>query len=197
MRRALAAFLVLGFALAALAEEAFKPFEFSFPVFMAGSALPKPGPRLQVMFPSDFETIDYRTGNGGPFYGRREEIEALRRAVAEPPKLVKGVFQIRDPVSAQAAGRRVFDRTRNLFEAETQPPGQESGLFEVEEMRRADTRSVPILLVKGKLGPASVYSASLFLPDDTSVSIAYWMPMPPTKLNEEIWQRFASSIRER
>jgi len=197
VRRALfVALLVAAQCGAALAEEAFKPFEFSFPVYMERAALPKPGPRLQVMFPSDFEVVDYRTGNGGPFFGRREEIEALRRQVGEP-KLAKGVFQIMDVVRARPGEMRVFDRAANRFAVETQPLDEVNSLFKIQEMRRADTRSVPVLLVKAMLGTASVYSASLVLPDDAYVAITYWMPRPPTKLNEEIWERFAASIRER
>lgn len=179
----------------ALAEEAFKPFELLFPVYMKGDALPRPGPRLQVLFPSDFEVIDLRTGNGGPFYGRREEIEELRRT--PEPKLAKGVFQIMDVVRVRPGEPRLFDRTAGLFLLETQPRGQANGLFKIDDMRRADTKNLPVLLVKSKFGPASVYTVHLVLPDDAYVSITYWMPRPPTQLNEEIWQRFASSIRER
>lgn len=181
---------------AALAQESFKPFQLSFPVYMKDDALPRPGPRLQVQFPSDFEMVDYRTGNGGPFFGRREEIEALRRAIGEP-KLTKGVFQIMDPVPAGTTGIRLFDRATNRFLVETRPRDDDSSLLKIRDMRRADTRSVPMLLVKGHMGPISVYTANLVLPDDTYTSITYWMPQPPTQLNDEIWERFASGIRER
>ena len=62
---------------------------------------------------------------------------------------------------------------------------------------------VPILLVKSKIvsktdrRPYWGYSANFFLPDDSYFSITYYTPQPPSKMNGEIWQDFAGSVRER
>jgi hypothetical protein len=180
-----------------LAQDGFRPFELSFWVYGKPGQLPKPSPKLQVLLPSDFEVVDFRTGNGGPFYGRREEIDDLQHQVREP-QLVKGVFQIMDIVRVQPREAPLFDRSTNRFLFETKPREELKGLnFTVESLHRADTASFPILLVKAKFpGSVSIYSLNLVLPDDAFVTITYWMPRPPTKLNEEIWDRFIVSIRE-
>jgi hypothetical protein len=180
------------------AEETFKPFQLSFWVRHQPGHLPKPSPTLEVHFPADFEVVNFRTGNGGPFYGRRQEIDELQRAVDGKPKLLKGVFQVMDILRIEPGkAPPLFDRTTNRFLLETKLNETLFGLsFNIESMRRADTRSFPILLAKAKFGSASVYSSVLVLPDDAIVTITYWMPQPPTKANEEIWERFISSIRE-
>src|SRR5438552_5846410 len=101
--------LILTASAPGLAEDTFKPFLLRLRVCT-----------LEFVLPSDFEVIDYRTGGGGPFYGRRSEIEEFEgsgRGTTRTPKLVKGVLQVNDVVRDLPIP--VFDRTTKRFVFET------------------------------------------------------------------------------
>jgi len=191
----LVAFLAYPAMSPAVAEETFKEFEVTFWIKDKANPLPIRSPKLQFLFPADFEVVNFRTGNGGPFYGTRQEIDQVQR---EDYQLKRGVFQFRDVIRGPSPEGLLFDRSTNrfLFETKSRESWQLANIT-IDDMRRVDTRSFPILVIKasspnGRIG----YWAQVVLPDDAFIEIVYWTAQVPTKLNQLIWDRFSSNIRE-
>jgi hypothetical protein len=179
----------------ALAEETFKEFEVTFWVRDKANPLPIRSPKLQFLFPADFEVVNFRTANGGPFYGTRKEIDQVQR---EDYRLERGVFQFRDVIRGPSPEGPLFDRSTNrfLFETKSRQSWQLANIT-IDDMRRVDTRSFPILLIKASYRNGGIgYWAHVVLPDDAFITIVYWTAQVPTKLNQQIWDRFSSNIRE-
>jgi len=193
--------------LGAIATEAdteqFKPVELPWSIFVNGQY--RSTPKIDVLFPSEFERVDYQSDGIPIYYGPRSEVEELTRAGAyRPPALVKGVFEVKVLSNDPNSPTPFYNRQTQKFAFEEAPPEQLHGRnllgISVEDVSRIDTSTFPILIAKGGGNTRSLRAVLIALPDEEGNSvlwIGYRMPLRGSTVSEEIWNRFIKGIRER